>query len=452
MTRLNVFGLVLCVAVVLGAAGAEAADAPSYMPGVGEQLQAMRKVLQEQQQEINALKLKAGLADGDRNALEKQREMIANLIKAETGKLTSSWGWVGNWTLKGDLRYRYEWINDGTRDDDARDRNRHRLRARLGLFGKITDEFDVGLQLASGGEDPVSTNQTEDNWFTSKDVWWDLMYFDYRPKAVPGLKVTGGKMKNPFYEVNGMDLVWDGDLRPEGLAFNYECTPCRDLTLFVNGGGFYLDEEHHADGTTADTSLWGVQVYGKLDLPQVRKGAYVLAGCSYYDYANADAHPMYDNDNFGNSFANVGGDLFYVMDYNIVNPFVEVGVPVGGLPLTVFGELAVNVSAEDNPLLTDNDFAWLVGCQLGKCKEPGTWQVRYDYRQVQPDAVLGVFTDSDSFDGGTNGKGHRVSLAYQVARNVQVSATYFCDERNAYTRGADGDFYHRLQVDLNLKF
>ena len=63
------------------------------------------------------------------------------------------------------------------------------------------------------------------------------------------------------------------------------------------------------------------------------------------------------------------------------------------------------------------------------------------------DAVFGLVTDSDFIGGGTNGKGHKFTFGYQIARNFQAGFTYLMNDKH----DADADF-DRVQVDLKLKF
>jgi hypothetical protein len=65
--------------------------------------------------------------------------------------------------------------------------------------------------------------------------------------------------------------------------------------------------------------------------------------------------------------------------------------------------------------------------------------------------VVGAFSDSDFVNGGTNGKGHRFGLTYQLAKNVQGGISYFMDEK-ANSAGKVEDDYNRLQVDVMVKF
>ncbi len=453
MEKLNFGKLMGAAWMVLALAGPLCAgDQAGDLPTVQEQLRAMRQTIQRQQEQIDRLKHEVGSVGNSRDALQAQREHVVAMIKQETAAMKQDLGWVANWKLSGDFRYRHEWRNEGDRADDARDRNRHRIRFRLGLKARVNDEWAFGARMVTGNDDPVSTNQTLDGWFTTKNFMLDRAYVTYEPKATKALKLTAGKMGVPFYKAGGKsDLIFDGDLAPEGIAANYETPLADNLTLYLSGGGFYLDRDVVR---TADQSLWGAQGYLKSGLPQLGEGVYLLAGCSYYDYANVESMPGYDFDGDGNAdfFGNSNDGTNFLADYNIVNPFVEFGFPIANLPFTVFGDFAINAGADDNPAFSENDFGWLVGCKLGKAKKPGTWEVKYDYREVQPDSVMGAFTDSDSFGGGTNGTGHRVGVTYAVAEHASLGATYFCQEEGSFTHGGEKPFYHRLQVDMKLKF
>src|SRR5688500_3344111 len=54
--------------------------------------------------------------------------------------------------FSGDLRYRHEAINE----EGEPERNRHRIRARFGVTADVTEKVRLGLQLASGTDDPIS--------------------------------------------------------------------------------------------------------------------------------------------------------------------------------------------------------------------------------------------------------------------------------------------------------
>ena len=76
-------------------------------------------------------------------------------------------------------------------------------------------------------------------------------------------------------------------------------------------------------------------------------------------------------------------------------------------------------------------------------------ELDYNYRELEADAVVGAFSDSDSFGGGTDGKGHKVSGKYQIAKNWQFGAAFFMNDIGL--EGSSKD-YNRLQLDLIAKF
>lgn len=125
----------------------------------------------------------------------------AALLLLPTVSAADDESWVDRINFKGDLRLRYEMIDL----DGAPERNRMRFRTRFGLSAKVADDVKFVFQLASGGGDPVSTNQTFDGGFSSKDIGIDLAYIDW--KITDGLNFFGGKMKNPLYRAGSVPLV-----------------------------------------------------------------------------------------------------------------------------------------------------------------------------------------------------------------------------------------------------
>ena len=57
-----------------------------------------------------------------------------------------------------------------------------------------------------------------------------------------------------------------------------------------------------------------------------------------------------------------------------------------------------------------------------KQKQVGDWQVKYSYTDLQEDATLGAYSDSDNFGGGTAAKGHAIRAKVQSL----VSTPLFC--------------------------
>jgi hypothetical protein len=60
-----------------------------------------------------------------------------------------------------------------------------------------------------------------------------------------------------------------------------------------------------------------------------------------------------------------------------------------------------------------------------------------------------MWTDSDRWGGGTDGKGHKVYAKYQIMKNLQLGGTYFKDDKGIAKGGTD---YDRMQLDLVAAF
>ncbi len=337
--------------------------------------------------------------------------------------------WTDKVKFKGDFRYRYEAINEQGRDT----RHRNRLRLRIGLQANVTDSVDVGAVLASGGEDPVSTNQTLDSQSTTKDIRLDQGYFAW--KAAEGLTIKGGKFKNPFYRPVKSELLWDVDLRPEGMVLQY------NKGLFANAGFFYVEER----SGSGDSLLLGGQVGYKAKFGNTK----LTIGTGYFDYTEIKGRNLNDFDFLSNEADSFGNTLDagnnFITDYNEWELFGDVTIDAG-MPIAFFVDYVVNTAAEG--AAEQNDTGYLVGVKVGKAKNPGSWDFRYNYREIEADAVFGTFADSDFIGGGTDGKGHEINFGYQIAKGWKFAATYFINEKGV-NNGVD---YDRVQVDLKFKF
>jgi hypothetical protein len=436
----NIPAKLLLVAMLLGVLSpavvwADEADARI------EKLEASVRALQA---ELNALKAERAAEKTKPPAVdqEQMKSMINEMFEENKSDFVAP-DWVNNVKLFGDFRYRYESLDD-TGDEVGKDRRRNRIRARLGLKAKLNEEWDTTFRIASGSSDgPTSTNQTVDGAFESKDLWLDLAYADWHPEDFSGLNVFMGKMSNPFYKVGKNQLIWDGDVNPEGIAAKYNWNLSDSTTATVTGGGFWLDER----ATDADAGYFGIQGMVKAGLDN---GSHLLGGVSYYDIGNIDSKSVGGVTLQGNTATTPGGSI-YRYDFDIVEGFAEYGWKCNGMPVAVFGNYLQNTAAPSG-----NDTAYSIGAQLNKAKEPGSWQFKTSYREVEPDAAFGGLSDSDFIDGGTGGKGWVLGYKYQLRKNVQAGLTYFINDRDRRSSDASGgsgsQHFQRLQADLIFKF
>lgn len=359
-------------------------------------------------------------------------------LAVPSGNLKAS-DWWETVKVNGDLRYRHEMIDM----EDSGARHRHRIRARLGIIGEVSEYSKVGIQLATGSDDPVSTNQTLDDAFSTKSVGIDLAYFEAYHPELPGITVTAGKFKNPFFKPGSSELIWDSDWNPEGGVVSFNAKS--DNSAFtLSGAGLWIDERSSGD----DSWLGAIQGVATFKMNEDKTS--LAVGGSFFSYVNAEGFsPFFDDeDPMGNSVTVIHDEgeevLQYANDYEILEVLAEITHQFEPFPVTVMFDF-VNNSAADSL-----NTGWLVGLRVGKAKKPGSWSFRYIYRRVEADAVVGMFTDSDFRGGGTDAKGHELGGALQLAQNTAFNVSYFINEIGLELDDAIG--FNRLQVDLQLKF
>jgi hypothetical protein len=346
-------------------------------------------------------------------------------------------GWIERTKLSGDARMRYQYEEQTDRED----RHRGRMRFRYGFEMKLNDQVKVGLRLASGSADPASTNQTFHNTFSSKEIWLDRAYLVVRP--VPHLSVTGGKMQNPFYST---DLMWDGDVNLEGVSIHTE-TPSGFSDLFLTGGVFPLAEyKVNSDDPVLLGAQGGISARGVIG----KKAAVTL---SYYNFFNLqdkaieDVSPAYQKRT--NTLEERDGLHYFTYAYSVVDAnlmFTPLEIPLLNrlAPLTIYGNYLQNVASE----VEEGNRAWLAGLKLGSVKGPGDFELAYNYREIEKDALPAMINDSDFHGGGTNGKGHKLGAKIGVFERTSLGITYFITEEST----GDPREHNTLQVDFVTKF
>ena len=362
----------------------------------------------------------AGPADAD---LERRIDAAVD-ARVEERMAAVAWAERISWT--GDLRTRYEGIEEEGDDD----RDRMRIRARAALQARVSDTVRAGFGLASGSADPVSTNQTLGDGGSHKGVTLDLAWFDWVP--VEGTTVTGGKYRNPLRAVGGNPLLWDSDWRPEGFAVGFSRP-----SFFATGIGTWLESD---SGSPSQEFSYALQ--GGFRLP-FGEHAELMAGAGYTSIDSAGKGAFFDDGEFfGNSFDPATG--VYLYDYHLLEGFAEVAVRGFDRPLVLFVDYVTNLDVDDD------DTGYSFGLQFGEIKGRGSWKFGYTYKKLEADAVLGLVTDSDFGGGGTDARGSVIQGAYAFHDSWSFDLTYMINETGL--QSGDPSDYDRLQVDLNFKY
>ncbi len=114
--------------------------------------------------------------------------------------------------------------------------------------------MEVGLGLASGGDDPVSSNQTLGGGGSTKDIRMDLAYFDWSGlKDTPSFTVVNSATSSTEPARNA--LLWDSDWRPEGTGIEWD-----NGKFFANGLGTWIESDSSSGQSFAYLTQAGYQV------------------------------------------------------------------------------------------------------------------------------------------------------------------------------------------------
>ncbi|MBC3234913.1 MULTISPECIES: putative porin [Pseudomonas] len=386
-----------------------------------------------------------------RQAQQETNEQIAATAK-KTNELSSfdqKLAWAAKTQLKGDVRFRHETIKiDGTPNNGGKDKDRERIRARLGAFTEINSQVDTGIRVATGSSDDArSTNQDLDGYFNKKSIWLDLGYIDYHPTQIKNLHVIGGKMLQPWVSMG--DVIWDSDINPEGLALTYKYPLGSSAELFGSLGNYSLKDNVNGDGVQFrnDLRMTAGQLGSRFSLTDNLK---LTLGGSVYAFQNDEDSRcptttgttpgcLTPSETVANTTAGNASE------YRLYEGFSQVDIGGLAVPLSFYGQYVQNTKATDK----DKDTAWLLGA---KSKVFG-FNLDYNYRDVQRYAVVGAFTDSDFAGGFTGARGHKFKVGYDIDKNFAIGATYFLTKADyASATGYRDANANTLQLDAEAKF
>ncbi|HMU90958.1 MAG: putative porin [Pseudomonadales bacterium] len=369
------------------------------------------------------------------------------------------------------------------------DRDRLRLRARLGMLARLSDEWSGGVRLATGSNsDRVSTNQTLGQDFNKYTLLLDRAYLKFDP--TDWLSLTGGRIPNPWFST---DLVWDEDLNFEGLAANFRpVLSSSRVKPFVTLGAFPLQEENPP--SSSGRWLRGVQGGTQWDFsPDMR----LKVGLAWYDYQDlagevepasaldSTGNPItanYGQYEYGNGLRQKGNSLFVTnalgdtgstpywglaAEFRPVNltaslelaQFAPVHVVLSGdwVKNTAFDRAQILSRTQGRINLTDGSdqgYQYRLTVGTAEVRNRRDWQLSVAYRHLGSDAVLDAFTDSDFGLGGTNLKGYLLGAQYGLDRNTVLNLRWLsADSIDSFSFIADHKFAVDLfQADVSVKF
>jgi hypothetical protein len=341
--------------------------------------------------------------------------------------------WVENVTLSGDVRVRYQAEN--TDNDGNPLRERWRLRLRAGVDAKVNSNWKAGFGVATGNDDPRSTNQTLENEFQTPDIRLDYAYGQYATTNKV-FSLTAGKFKNPIWTVK--DMMWDTDVMPEGLsaAFNFKASD--KLNFFVMPAYFILDEDKATENDPAMVAIQPGMSWTMNDKLNLK-----IAG-TYYDFRNVKGTDMSTIFTRGSNSTDAEGLWLY--DHDSVAFDAELKITPGSFIeyASIFGNYVKSDADTDNT-------GWLAGVKFGNERviEFGKWLFIYNYRSLEKDAWVEWLPDSEFYNGMTGAEGNEFELIIGLSKNVSFGIDYYMD---APIDNPDKKDQTLIQADLVLKF
>jgi hypothetical protein len=423
---------------------AEVQAIEAQMRALAERLNKLEASNSQLQSENEQLKAVVDRREAEIDYLKSQTKELREegaVASNEIGKVKGA-DWATKLKGRGDFRYRHEMIDServvNGQAEDAADRTRHRIRARLGFDYKVTDTVKGTLLFATGGDDPRSSNQTLGGTGTRKSIGVDMAYVDWQ--FMSGTNLVLGKQPYPHWRP-GQSMFFDGDFNPEGGAVKFD----RGM-FFGSGYGWWLTEQFNSNpkGENSDANLFGAQVGMKFPL----LGGETVLAAHYFDCgACQDNSPLYANNANGNTTYTLPNSTTNLLryDYEILQLSAQMGTTLFDLPFTFWADYGQNMASG-----VEYDTAYGVGVVLGKASNAKTWEAGLAYQSIDKDALFAQIIDSDFGDGKTDSEGWFLKGGYAPVKNVTLNATYFINTLNKDV-GTELD-YNRLQLDVNYKF
>lgn len=392
--------------------------------------------------------------------------LLQSQNKAEQTRVEAFQNVLSRFRLSGDIRMRGEnFTQDGTQD-----RNRARVRVRLGLDGQLNEDFVGSIALATGSiGDPTTTNETLTNAFDRKTIALDRGYVTFSPVAHPWLSLTGGKFP---YLWQRTSVTGDPDLNPEGfdqrLSFNHngflQNFTVQALELLYNESssgqdsyvlGGQAQARIKAGPWTATASVlnqhWnrpdallqetafavaatttGSNTIGSLPVPGEGQGC--STNGSLPKFAPCAMAP---NGMTNSTFIDATGKPHFYSGFNLLDFIVNNQISTGSarFPINLIAEYEQNLdasthplsAAKNNPVLADlgsQNKAYTADLSVGRAVRRNDVLFGYAWLRQEQDSVLASIAESDQ-RAPTNILQNRAYANWKVRSNTLASFTWW---------------------------
>jgi hypothetical protein len=420
------------------------------------------------------------------NASEVKEELDAykDDVNAGIGTLSSRIAALesaGKLKFKGDLRARYEYFTQA--QDNSRapgvamssnknipNRGRWRVRLRFGAEKAFGDEVFVAFRLATGSStEATSTNQTLGSQNVLKGIFLDQAYLRYTPSFLGSkLDLYAGKMVN-LLDVT--PITWDGDVTPEGLGVVLRAP----MRFTLKGHAMVLAES----SSLRDPYLTNLQL--TRDFKLAGNDLHLMAGYQFVPWVMsmsgvAGWTPTATNNSpisMESAGMLVNAENGRVNNLKVIEGMMQYGHKLAGVPFKwTFhvarntDSFALNRATTANKVTAGNQRnanAYFVKCEAGNSKAKGDLKAALQWGYIEPNAVLGLFSDSDSGTGFNNQKWLKADLGLMLTDDLSLNLGQYRAKRVNYevTQGTSISNknevssrapLYRTQADLVVKF
>jgi Putative porin len=438
------------------------ADSVQALKG-GEQAQATASQAQKSAETAQRAASDAALVA---NSAASKEPVLETTEKTDKTQLTSALALLGRFRLSGDVRVRGE----NSSQPGTQDRNRARVRIRLGVDGQLNEDFMGGVALATGSlGDPVTTNETLTNAFDRKTVGLDRGFITYNPVAHSWLSLTGGKFA---YQWQRTSVTGDPDLNPEGfdqkLSFNYngvvqnltfqtmellynesssaadsyvlgvqaqarfKAGPWTATASFLNQHWNYPDALLQASAFAVGATSTGSSTVGSLPVPGEGNGCATSGNLPKFPPCAFAPNGMTNG-----TYLDASGKPHFTSGYDIVDFILNNQVNIGSerFPLNLLVEFEQNLDAAHHPrsAATNNPLLTSLGSQnktygadlsFGRAVRRNDVLLGYAWLRQEQDAVLASIAESDQ-RAPTNILQNRVYANWKIRSNTLASVTWW---------------------------
>ncbi len=309
--------------------------------------------------------------------------------------------------IYGDVRLRAESDWDSLQSDGTErvDRDRLRVRARIGFNYAYDEHISFGARLRTGNPlDQQSPHQTLGDEFETKGVNFDRAFLQGTWKSG---WVWGGKNVFPFWTQN--ELFWDEDVTPEGVAGGLVFKLGDSAVRLKSTAGYFLMEGSGSSNSIGDKShVAAAQVALEAPLSKIDLSGAV----GYYSFS----------DNTATTDVALAD-----MDYAIWVAGAR-AIFKTAKPWSVGVDYMRNVENYASTLFNeDQDTGYVFQVNLGQLKQRKDWLVGYYYSHIEKFAVVARLAQDDWLRWGSttdtrssNFEGHEFRLAYAFGPSWNV--------------------------------